>query len=306
VARVKQQELPDHTPFRLGGHAAPLHGPQPAVHVHVVGQLLLLHARHTHPRGRGAAPFGREGAAGCKQSQQEGEEREEAEQVTHVVRCTESVVEPTVRLTEGQMPESPTRTFSPPSWEKADAAARRRLIVESALALLQRHGAAGVTMRAVAEALGVGTMTLYGYVEGQADLHAAMAQRGFEKLHEKCRRASTLGTQAGWRGGAKAYLRFAEENPDLYRLMFDMPAGEEPDLLEGGLGALLERVRARLAAQKPRRDAETLEREARVAAGRFWIALHGLASLTLAGRAPSLGRTPEAWLEDLLERVAPP
>jgi len=43
------------------------------------------------------------------------------------------------------------------------------LIIETALDLLRRRGPQDVTMRRVAARLGVGAMTLYTYIDGQAN-----------------------------------------------------------------------------------------------------------------------------------------
>ena len=127
-------------------------------------------------------------------------------------------------------------------WAQADADERRRLIVDAALQLLNRHGLDAVTMRRVASQLGVGAMTLYTYVQGQHDLHHAMIQRGFEMMDENCKANSTLNQAQRWRGGARSYLSFAVGNPNLYRLMFDTPMPEGGgDLLAAGFEPLVEK-----------------------------------------------------------------
>jgi len=159
-------------------------------------------------------------------------------------------------------------------------------------------------MRRVAGRLGIGAMTLYTYFDSQEALWRAMVRRGFEMLRERCDSASTLHTSAGWRGGARSYLQFALDNPNLYKLMFDTPmAADDSDLLEGGFEALLDKVRHRFAEQGL--DAAELERSARRAAGRYWIALHGLAMLAIAGRLGVLGDDIDTLLDDLLPRIAP-
>lgn len=50
-------------------------------------------------------------------------------------------------------------------------------IVDAAVGLADEHGLDAVTMRALAERVGVGTMTLYGYVPGRAELVELMVDR---------------------------------------------------------------------------------------------------------------------------------
>lgn len=197
-------------------------------------------------------------------------------------------------------------------WRNADSESRRRLIVDTSLDLLRRQGLAAVTMRRVARRLGVGTMTLYTYIDNQAMLHRQITRRGFELLRDRCDQASTLGTPLKWRGGSGAYLRFALENPNLYKLMFDVPlappandgdAAENEQMLRGGFQTLIDKVVAEMAAQGI--SGAQLHQGAEAAAARFWFALHGLASLLIAGRTGFLKRDLDHLLDDLLEKVAP-
>lgn len=48
------------------------------------------------------------------------------------------------------------------------------VVVDAAIAIADESGIAAVTMRSVAERIGVGAMTLYGYVPGIAELHGLM------------------------------------------------------------------------------------------------------------------------------------
>ncbi len=192
-------------------------------------------------------------------------------------------------------------------WAGADATHRREMIVAAAMDLLHRRGPREVTVRRVARKLGVAAMTLYTYFPSHEALRREMTRRGFAMLHDYCRRHNTLGTPRGWRGGACAYVRFAVENPNLYDLMFSLPytASTDEDLviLEGGFSQLRDRVRARFAQRGA--TGRDLESRSRMAAGRYWVALHGLASLAVAGRLSVLGHKLEAVMDDLLPRVQP-
>lgn len=86
--------------------------------------------------------------------------------------------------------------------------------------------------------------------------------------------------------------------------MFSTPMRcDDHDLLHGGFQTLLDKVSQQLAQhglQEPQ-----LQRQARTAAGRFWIALHGLATLAIAGRLVVLEGDLDQILDDLLQHVAP-
>ncbi len=60
----------------------------------------------------------------------------------------------------------------------------RELIVATALDLLDREGEAALSMRRLANSLGVGTMTAYHYVSDKNDLTAAVIELAFSQVHE--------------------------------------------------------------------------------------------------------------------------
>ncbi|MEM7680404.1 MAG: TetR/AcrR family transcriptional regulator [Planctomycetota bacterium] len=191
-------------------------------------------------------------------------------------------------------------------WDAADFEARRSLIVDAGVDLLHERGHEAVTMRRVAERVGVGAMTLYTYVDGQDELRRAMVRRGFEMLGSGCECAgeAVLQETGSWIGGAMNYLRFAIERPRLYELMFntDLPP-QDADLLEAGFQPLLSKVQEQLGLLGWPQD--DLAREARRRAGRYWVGLHGLAMIATSGRLSVLEGELEQVLGDLLEHVAP-
>lgn len=210
------------------------------------------------------------------------------------------------------MPTAPAKRSAPTrKWQCADHQQRQRIVVETAVAMLQKQGLEAVTMRRVAARLGVGAMTLYTYVDGQRGLHRAMVRRGFEMLGEGCensreaKAANPTAEAFTWRPGAENYLRFAVGNPNLFRLMFDTPLPQDDDdLLRAGFQPLLECVAEQLAEQRGL-SGDVLRREANTAAGRYWIALHGLAMLAISGRLVVLNSDIDTLLDDILPRVAP-
>jgi AcrR family transcriptional regulator len=202
-----------------------------------------------------------------------------------------------------------SKTLRPPinkAWCCANRDERKHLIVETALDLLDKQGECAVTMRAIASTLGVGTMTLYTYVRSLEDLHHLMTRRGFEKLNEGCKSASTLESQNSWRGGAQNYLKFALENPNLYNFMFSTPVSNRPEdakLAEGSFQVLLDKVRNRL--DHSGTPSSQLDKKARMAAGRFWVALHGMATLAIAGRTNIITPDTTELLEEILKQNSP-
>ncbi|MEM9414194.1 MAG: TetR/AcrR family transcriptional regulator [Planctomycetota bacterium] len=218
-----------------------------------------------------------------------------------------------------QLTQQTAPANAPAAWKDADRDQRRTLIIDVGLYLLTHEGPDALTMRRVARELGVGAMTLYTYIDGQPGLHRAMVARGFDIIHQNCSAACEAQHEqreqgqlpddgsGGWSGGARSYVQFAVDHPNLYRLMFDTPVDEDDEqfdqLMHGGFQGLHTVVRERLEAQGLK--GKQLDTETRKLAGRYWIALHGLATLAIAGRMQVLHGTLDEVLLHLLEAVAP-
>ena len=209
------------------------------------------------------------------------------------------------------MPTTPTKKTAglTRQWKELDREGRRSLIVEVAFGMLQDDGEDAVTIRRIAAAIGVGAMTLYTYVDGLEDLHRQIIAKGFEIIHNSCSNACDQNRKHDddWMPGARAYVRFATEHPNLYHLMFETPVDPDDEqfdqIMHGGFAGLHEVVRERLASGGL--TGKALETETRKAAGRYWIALHGLATLAIAGRMQILHGSLDDVLQHLVDAVAP-
>lgn len=168
---------------------------------------------------------------------------------------------------------------------ETDVADFRERLIAAAERLFAEHGPDGVTMRQLASALGVSPMTPYRYFKDKDAILAAVRASGFARFAtamEAATKASPEGVAFSESTG-RAYVRFALENPDAYRLMFDLSQPNETDYPE--LVAASRRARAMLI-----RHAEGL-----VAAGEakgdpvmiahiLWASLHGGLVLQMAGK----------------------
>lgn len=95
----------------------------------------------------------------------------------------------------------------------------REVIVAAALRFIDRDGAQGLTMRALAQALGVGAMALYRYVSGREDLLEAVVA----ELLEGVRHDLDEELSGTWQGYlqtlAHAVRRIAVEHPAAFPLV---------------------------------------------------------------------------------------
>lgn len=97
-------------------------------------------------------------------------------------------------------------------------------IASAARRLLDKEGVEAVTMRRVAEAVGITPMAIYRHYRDRAGLLNALADEGFEELAARLAgRRFSGGVEARLTKMGEIYLEHALENPRLFELMFLKP-----------------------------------------------------------------------------------
>jgi AcrR family transcriptional regulator len=180
--------------------------------------------------------------------------------------------------------------------EQAD---RERLIVATARELAEQQGWDAVTTRRLAERIEYSQPVLYSHFRGKREIIGAVALEGAAEMAAALRATSAMdGPRTRVTALARAYLDFAERNPAVYDAMFQLDGGltfaneDTPEPLKDAFAALLESL-GEVAGDgvHPALFTEV-----------FWAALHGLATLTRAGRLPP--RDAEQRVELLVDRLA--
>src|SRR5471030_1292324 len=99
-----------------------------------------------------------------------------------------------------------------------DLSPRAREIVAIALELLEEEGPDGLSMRRLAERIGIRAPSIYKHLPDKHALEAAIISVGFELQADACERAlEGAEDQLGSLG--RAYRQFGNAHPHLYRLM---------------------------------------------------------------------------------------
>jgi AcrR family transcriptional regulator len=100
--------------------------------------------------------------------------------------------------------------------------AMRARILDATLELLRQEGLEGVSIRKIAERVGVSHMLLYSYFENRAAIIQALRERGFEEMEaffaESLRRAETGDALVQVRVSLGRFIELSHEYPKLYRL----------------------------------------------------------------------------------------
>lgn len=181
--------------------------------------------------------------------------------------------------------------------ERAD---RERLIVATARELAEQQGWDAVTTRRLAERIEYSQPVLYSHFRGKREIIGAVALEGATEMATALRAATAAadGPRARVAALARAYLDFAERNPAVYDALFQLDGGlayareDTPQPLKDAFAALLETL-GEVAGDGVHPGVFTEV---------FWASLHGIATLTRAGRV--LPQDAERRLELLVDRLA--
>jgi AcrR family transcriptional regulator len=166
-----------------------------------------------------------------------------------------------------------------------DLDAFRARAVRAAMGLFAAHGYRAVTLRSLANALGVSPMTPYRYFENKDELFAMVRAEAFGRFADAQRDAveGVEDPQGALRRLGRAYVTFALEEPDAYRIMFELfqaPAGTYAELeAEQARAFSYLRAAVELLAKAGLMEGDPLQR-----AHFLWAQVHGLVSLHLAGK----------------------
>ncbi|MFC5173698.1 TetR/AcrR family transcriptional regulator [Streptomyces mutomycini] len=177
---------------------------------------------------------------------------------------------------------------------------RERLIVATARELAEQQGWDAVTTRRLAERIEYSQPVLYSHFRGKREIIGAVALEGAAEMAAALRAAASAadGPRTRVAALARTYLEFAARNPAVYDAMFELDGGlafandDTPQPLKDAFAALLESL-GEVAGDGVHPGLFTEV---------FWAALHGLATLTRAGRLPPEDTEPRVEL--LVDRLA--
>jgi AcrR family transcriptional regulator len=166
----------------------------------------------------------------------------------------------------------------PKQLSPADIEAFRERLCDVAEQQFAAHGPDGVTLRQLADALGVSSMTPYRYFADKDAILAAVRTRAFQRFSQAMEDARAGGTAAKRSGNA--YIAFALEHRAAYRLMFDtqQPTFEAyPELV-----AAMDRARLTMGAGlRQLAEQGKFRGDVELSAHTFWSVLHGAVMLEL-------------------------
>lgn len=161
----------------------------------------------------------------------------------------------------------------------------RRGLMEAAARLLREQGVAGLSMRRLADEVGVSRSAPYHHFKDKHELLCAIAQSGFADQDEMLTSLPEASLPERFSELVRRYIRFAYEHPEQYDLMYGREiwktAEATPDLQQAARGSFkrwLDEIESLQAGHVLPPDIPTL-RLAQVS----WATLHGLCRLLIDG-----------------------
>ena len=168
----------------------------------------------------------------------------------------------------------------------------RPALLQAAMEVLEKEGPSGVLLREVARRAGVSHNAPYRHFESRDALLVAVAAEGFREFSARMQ-------AAGSSAMAEAYIAFALERPQLFRLMFGgtLKLSSDPELAAASRGAydgLVDAFRSRGDVADPQ-----------TAAAAAWSLVHGISELLLNGHFEhaSAGEGPMSFARRVLAAV---
>lgn len=176
----------------------------------------------------------------------------------------------------------------------------RNAVIDAGLQLLASRPLDELGLREVAREVGVSATAIYRHFADKQALKTALAQAGLDQLAQAQQAASARagGGMAGFLASGLAYVRFAVDQPVLFRLVFSHAQPEDlldkaPDRMSEALRCLRQDIAALLPPGRP-------AAEYKAAALHAWALVHGLALLVLDRQIPD----DQALIEQVLRGFA--
>lgn len=203
---------------------------------------------------------------------------------------------------KGRAPAVSRKAKPPSRYHHGDL---QRALIDEAVRTIQHHGVDALTLRAVAQTLGVSRTALYRHFTDKSALLAAVAGEGFATLRTALSRAweDAGHGRRGFEAMGVAYVMFAVRHPSYYRVMFGgylESAVADSQLATEGAAAFQVLVDAIVEQQ---RDGLVRKDDPLQLALFIWALVHGVAMLAIDGQLKHREVDTEALARYAIERL---
>lgn len=163
----------------------------------------------------------------------------------------------------------------------------REQILAAALDLTRREGISALTARALGKQLGTSAKPIFGQFESMEQVQLGVRQEAQRLYEQRLTQAMQEGKYPPYKASGMAYIRFALEERELFRLIFmrDRSGEGNPDDRES-VGDILKLLQEKLGLN---------EEQAALFHGEMWLFVHGIATALATGYI--------SWDEERISRM---
>ena len=153
----------------------------------------------------------------------------------------------------------------------------REQIVSSALELVREQGMEVLTARGLGEKLGASSKPIFSWFRSMEQVQAAVMEAADQVYQTYLKSGMQEGKYPPFKAAGMAYIRFAKEEKQLFRLLFMRDRSHEPHQEKEGAEV------AALMTELVQKNAGLNEQSARMLYLENWIYVHGIASMIATG-----------------------
>ena len=153
-------------------------------------------------------------------------------------------------------------------------------ILETAIELLRQNGEGSVNARSLASALNCSTQPIFSNFATMEELQEAMVATAYDQYLAFLQKEAESGTYPAYKAFGMAYIRFAEEEKELFRLLFMRDRGGAPRASTPDFEASVDMIMRANGISRPKAERMHFE---------MWAYVHGIATMLATSFVP-LGR----------------
>lgn len=153
----------------------------------------------------------------------------------------------------------------------------REQVIAAAVELTRKGGIEAVTARGLAAALGTSAKPIFGLFDNMEAVQRAVLEAAYALFQQHQAAAMAQGEYPPYKASGMAYIQFAEEEPQLFRLLYMRDRSGETVAADESVEPLIALIR---------RNTGLSDARARMLHLELWIFVHGIASMIVTGYLP--------------------
>lgn len=150
----------------------------------------------------------------------------------------------------------------------------REQVVQAALNVVRSRGASGLTARALAESLGSSAKPIFSLFKNMEEVQTETLKAAYALYLERLHREMSAGEYPEYKAGGMAYIRFARDERELFKLLFMRDRTHEDKADDDETLALVDLIARNTGLSREKAYLLHLE---------TWIYVHGIASMIATG-----------------------